>query len=590
MKKLLVRTLVLGLVISFFGMGCDNPTSSSGGDDVYSADVIIVGAGGAGMSAAIMAVDAGASVIVLEKSATYGGNTLSTNSGPSAAGSETQIAAGGIWGAYTVDQYITLHQNIRNDASLVRFLAEKSGEAINWLVGLGMVLESNNPRTAYQLSTPGKNGGEAIVPVLYSATQSRNMRILYNTRATRLIQDGGRVTGVIAAGSDGKERIFKGNSVVLATGGFGQSNEMVSMYIPSWAGLPTDEIAPTTGDGIAMAQPLGAAIVDMDQIQSMLAFEPTTKTFLPMKIMTSKTIIINANGERFSSEGSGAAAYSGSEGKGYSTDLMVEQPGKFGFLVFDSLEYDGTYQTLDSRGGVSHADTIEGLAAEIGVPVNALVETVNNWNGYVDAESDPDFGRTNGWVKISTKPFYAVKIVTGPHYCLGGLKINTNAQVLTITGDAIPGLYAAGEVTGGVHGTTRVEGAGLTDSIVFGRQAGARAAADALALEKIIATLPDDDNGHVIPGKGNFNNPDGDYEGTGAGRNGDITVKVTIKDKSIVGIIVQSNDETPAMFINVENSLIPNIITAQTLDVDTVSGSTLSSNGVINAVKNALGI
>jgi fumarate reductase flavoprotein subunit len=537
-----------------------------------------------------MAVDAGASVIVLEKSATYGGNTLSTNSGPSAAGSKVQNDAGGIWGAYTVDQYITLHQNIRNDASLVKFLAEKSGEAIDWLVGLGMELVPNE-RIAYQLSTPGKNGGEAIVPVLYSATQSRDMRILYNTRATRLIQDGGRVTGVIAVGSDGKELKFKGNSVVLTTGGFGQSNEMVSMYIPTWAGLPTDEIAPTTGDGIAMAQPLGAAIVDMDQIQSMLAFEPTTKTFLPMKIMTSKTIIVNANGVRFSSEGSGANAYTpDTVNNAYSTDRMLEQPGKFGFLIFDSVEYDSTYQTLDARGGVSHASTIEGLAAEIGVPIGALRNTVDNWNGYVDAESDPDFDRTNGWVKISTQPFYAVKIVTGPHYCMGGLKINTNAQVLTITGDAIPGLYAAGEVTGGVHGTTRQEGAGLTDSIVYGRQAGARAAADALALGKVQVTLPDDNGGHVIPGKGDFNISDGDYEGTGAGRNGTITVKVTIKDKSIVGIIVQSNDETPAMFIKVENSLIPNIITAQTLDVDTVSGVTLSSNGVINAVKDALGI
>jgi fumarate reductase flavoprotein subunit len=170
---------------------------------------------------------------------------------------------------------------------------------------------------------------------------------------------------------------------------------------------------------------------------------------------------------------------------------------------------------------------------------------------------------------------------------MGGLTISPNTQVLNTSSQVIPGLYAAGEVTGGVMGSYRIDGSALADTVVFGRQAGIKAAAYANAQGSLPLNVPSDGNqGSAV--KGNF--VDGVYTGTGAGRNGLITVRVTVEDKSITKIEVVSSDETSTMIGTVKENLIPAIIRTQSLKVDVVTGATYSSNGVLDAVADALGI
>jgi fumarate reductase flavoprotein subunit len=577
--KTSIRAGLAGFVLLGVLAACassDEAAASPMDTSTYHADVIIVGAGGAGMAAAIHAAKAGASVIILEKSSVVGGNTL-----PAQAGINALVAGD----AADINAFIMTQTNDLADPDLVKYMVVNSKLMLEWLkTDIGMVF--NTPTGTGRMYQPadGSIFAETVIPKLYADIVSKGVNVLFNMRATTLIKEGGRITGVKATDTKGNELEFKGNAVILATGGFGQDNAWVTRLRPEYKDWITSEIAPATGDGLVMAQAIDAVVVDLDQMQHSTApLEWTTHAMILGATRNGMNyIIVNNDGKRFISETETIYQQN-----------VIDQPGHFAYFVFDQtgMNIRPLLQTYFDRGIVSKGSSAGELAKNLGIDGDDFELAVTGWNAVCQGNAIDGFERAPTTEQqtqmFNTPPYYAIKFSFGLHYFMGGLKINTDTQVINTSGQVIPGLYAAGEVTGGVHGNRRVDGSALTDTFVFGRQAGIQAAAYALSQGKLAANVPSAGNqGSAL--KGNFT--DGVYTGTGRGRNGDITVQLMVEDKSITKITVLSNVETPSMFMIVENDLIPSIIRTQSVWVDTITGATYSSKGVLDAVADALGI
>jgi fumarate reductase flavoprotein subunit len=580
--------------------GCPNGTTDSdtGAPAVYSADVIVVGAGGAGMTAAIHAAQGGASVIILEKASVVGGNTLLTGSGMRALKTDDDADIQAFINEEDMASTMGggVYKNPLPNKNLVEFLVKNSLATLNWLKTLGMSFAAPSNGRTYATAN-GANFAQTAIPLLYKDIVSKDVNILFNMRATSLITEGGKVTGVKATDAKGNELTFKSNAVVLTTGGVGQNYAMVADVKPEYKDFfTTAEIAPTTGDGLVMAQAIGADVVDLDQIQLNQVVELTSHANINYGTRNSAStsfIFVNKDAQRFTDEktqGSQVAL----DGSGFPKAVM-DQPDHYAYFIFDqaAMNSAATLQDYYNRGLITLGFTVRDLAKKLRIDEDAFEATVNEWNRVVaDVANNPtdEFGRslTRGAYPLSTPPYYGVKFSVGVHYCMGGLKINTDTQVIDTSDKAIPGLYAAGEVTGGVHGSYRIDGTALADTLIFGRQAGTQAAVYALAQGRFPVKVPSDDGSQGPAAQGNFT--DGVYTGTGQGRNGAITLQVTVENKSITKIEVLLNDETPTIFVGVENKLIPAIIRTQGVKVDVVTGATYSSNGVLDAVANALGI
>ena len=258
------------------------------------------------------------------------------------------------------------------------------------------------------------------------------------------------------------------SAVVLTTGGFGANLDMVVKYKPELKGFMTTNAAGIQGQGIEMAEAIGAATVDMDQIQIHPTVEANTAALITEGLRGDGAVLINAEGKRFIDEVGTRDVVSAAE---------IAQTGSYSWLVVDQAMTDNSsvIQGYIKKGYTVTGATYEELAKAMGVDEAALAETMNNWNGYVEAKNDPDFGRTSFANPLNTAPYYAIKVTAGVHHTMGGLKINPNTEVLNENGEVIPGLFAAGEVTGGVHGANRLGGNAVADFTVFGRIAGAAA-------------------------------------------------------------------------------------------------------------------
>ena len=217
-----------------------------------------------------------------------------------------------------------------------------------------------------------------------------------------------------------------------------------------------------------MAQAIGADTVDMDQIQIHPTVEANTAALITEGLRGDGAVLINAEGKRFIDEVGTRDVVSAAE---------IAQTGSYSWLVVDQAMADASsvIQGYIKKGYTVTGETYEELGKAMGVDEAAFAETMNTWNGYVEAKNDPDFGRTSFANKLDTAPYYAIKVTAGVHHTMGGLKINTNTEVLNENGEVIPGLFAAGEVTGGVHGANRLGGNAVADFTVFGRIAGAAA-------------------------------------------------------------------------------------------------------------------
>ena len=454
------------------------------------ADVVVVGYGGAGATAAIAALDAGAEVVILEKRGARGGTTVLSGGVMHAAASSVQREHG------IEDEPEKMYQHFlnagkgMNDPELVRIVCEESAKAVDWLIELGAefrraptvggleVLVGSEPiARVHSVSYGALDGGPAFFTVLADAAEERGAEILMETIGKRLVvNEAGEVLGIVAE-KDGQDLMIKARkAVVLTTGGFTRSIEMLAAF--NRQGFYSQPLTPPalTGDGHRMAFALGADAANMSLVLGIpgLTFPGAVRASYGPNL----GILVNARGERFVDEFS---FYD------WKNKELLCQPGGYAFVVFDeALRAEvgriGADFTEDLReeiadGVVLSAETLAELAEQMDVPGGKLGDTITHWNAEVEVGLDSRFDRTVNLKPIATAPFYAVKLFSTMFDTKGGVKINHAAQVVNVWGEAIPRLYAAGQVSGGVIGEYYPgSGTALTVFLVFGRIAGRQAA------------------------------------------------------------------------------------------------------------------
>ena len=505
----------------FTGSAAEGQTAE---DKVIDTDVVVVGAGGAGMTAAITAAQAGRNVVVLESQAMVGGNSVRATGGLNAAKTPAQDEnefneAAGVektlesaandyadnetitalaetvaqqWAEYQANpvgyfdsvELMELDTMIGgkgiNDPALVETLCSNSADAIEWLSEQGIDLPSVSSfggasvkRIHRPLDDEGKvvSVGSYMIPRLESKCEEAGVEILLNTTATRILTDAeGAAVGIEASDNKtGGTVTVNAGAVILATGGFGANLDMVVEYKPDLAGFMTTNAAGAQGQGIDMAVAIGAGTVDMDQIQIHPTVEANTAALITEGLRGDGAILVNAEGNRFTDEVGTRDVVSAAE---------IAQTGSYSWLIIDQAMADASsvIQGYINNGYTVTGETYEELAGAMGVDPAAFTATMEKWNAAVAAGVDEEFGRTSFANPLDTAPYYAIKVTAGIHHTMGGLTINPQTQVLAGDGSVIAGLYAAGEVTGGVHGANRLGGNAVADFTVFGRIAGQQAA------------------------------------------------------------------------------------------------------------------
>jgi len=453
--------------------------------DHYDADVIVVGAGGAGLSAAITAAENGASVIVVEKMNNTGGNTLISGGEMAAPGNWLQEEEGIEDSADQFYQDILTGGDNENDPELVRILADNALDTAIWLrddvkVEFEDYMLFFGGHSVKRSLVPLNASGVELIEKLQAKAESLGVEIHTNTAAVELVQADGKVTAVKAQ-SDGQDITYNASKgVILATGGFGSNLEMRIANNPQMDEkiLSTNSVG-STGDGITMAEALGAQTVDMQYIQTYPTCDPETGTLLYVGDvrLEGRAILVNLEGKRFVEE---------LERRDVISLAVTEQTDGVSYLFWDeaSMEASGVnvshkkeYDNLIERGILVKADTVEEAAAHFGIDAKELQATIDRYNQYCKDGKDLEFNKRGDLVAFTDGPYYIMKSTPAIHHTMGGLKINTKAQVLTTENEVIPGLYAAGEVTGDIHGTNRLGSDAIADITVFGRIAGLNAAA-----------------------------------------------------------------------------------------------------------------
>ncbi len=502
-------------------------------DVTKDADIVVVGAGGAGETAAVTAAKAGKKVIILESQDASGGNSVRSTGGMNAAKTtyqdknqwnaggeeaalqktldsarkdyadnkdiqdladtvEKQYAdykAGGEQGYFDSVELMELDTMVGghgiNNIDLVKTLAENSSDAIDWVNDISKEVDESNSglvnvgqfggASVKRIHRPVNSDGSVIavgayiMPILDAEVKKNNVEVMYNTTADKILMKDGKAVGVEAKTKDGGKVTVNAKAVVLATGGFGANSKMVEKENPDLKGYITTNAPGAQGQGITMAEAkdVNADTVDMKQIQ----LHPTVHVdddgnahLITEGLRGDGAILVNKEGKRFTNEVGTRDAVSADENK--QTDgqawLIVDES-----MVKASAVIQGY---IDSGYTVTGSDP-KALAKAMNVDADTLQSTIDTWNADVEAKNDPDFGRTSFDHQL-TGTLYALTVQPGIHHTMGGLKINSSTEVINKDGKVIPGLFAAGEVTGGVHGANRLGGNAVADFVVFGRIAG----------------------------------------------------------------------------------------------------------------------
>lgn len=447
--------------------------AASYGAENITTDVVVVGGGGAGLSAAIAAKEKGANVVLVEKMLMLGGNTNYATAGINAANTKLQKKLG-------IEDNAELFYNDTmkggknvNNPELVKKLTTDSANIIDWLTERGADLSEvvfTGGQSAKRTHRPA--GGQAVGPVIVDAlaetAEKDGIDVRTESEVTKLIKTGDKVTGVEVK-HKGETYNITAKAVVMATGGFGANAKMVAEYKPSLEGFGSTNSPAITGEGIKMVKAVGGDLVDMTEIQTHPTVVHKKTAMITEAVRGEGAILVNREGKRFVSE---------LETRDVVSKAELEQTGKSAFLVFDQevREKLGAINGYVRKGFTVEGATVEELAGKIGVDAKGLVDTMAKYNGYVKAGEDKDFGKTVLPRELVKAPFYAIEVSPAVHHTMGGVHINTNAEVLTADGKVIPGLFAAGEITGGVHGANRIGGNAVTDITVYGKTAGENAA------------------------------------------------------------------------------------------------------------------
>ncbi len=438
-----------------------------------SADVVVIGAGGAGLAAAVESHDLGAKVVVVEKMAFPGGNTTRAAGGLNAAGTPLQQAKGTFDSAEIMFYDTMKGGHWKNDPALVRTLAEHAKDSVDWLLALGgdlrdvgLMAGASKPRT--HRPTGGALVGPEVVRTLYEAAEARKIDVRVNTKAEEILKDSsGAVSGIRVTSPEGTYTV-SAKAVVVAAGGFGANNEMVASYVPRLKGFDTTNHPGATGDGLKIAEKAGAKLIDMAEIQTHPTVVPGNGTMITEAVRGNGAILVNQEGKRF---------YNELETRDNVSAAILKQTGKKAFLFFDS---DMQKSLKATNGYIKQSYTVTGnsleeIAGKMKVPAADLKATMDAYAQAVAAKSDKQFGRADLPRPLNKAPFYAITITPAVHHTMGGIKIDPKTQVYGSNGAVIPGLFAAGEVTGGVHGGNRLGGNAQADIVTFGHIAGQQA-------------------------------------------------------------------------------------------------------------------
>ncbi len=454
---------------------------------VLNADVVIIGAGGAGLAAAVSANQNGASVIVLEKMPQVGGNTIISGSAFNAADPSRQIPQGIEDSTEKhFEQTLKGGDNLGNPV-LVRTLVENAYPTLQWLESLGMefqdhvftVLGGLWPRA----HKPVKPLGTGYIETYMNYINAHDgITVITDTKVTDIYLEEGRASVVKGQGQNGTIVAQGHKAVIVATGGFGANvdlREKYNKFWPSLVNIGTTNHPGATGDGLGLAEKVGADLVGLEYIQLLPMGDPVTGSLSGnIEQAVENRIFINKSGNRFVDEG---------QRRDVMTRALFEQEDSFMWIVLDSHNYptmdtknnfNETIQELVDQNRAVMADTLDELAVKMNVDADNLKAAVADFNRAVETGGPDGFGRTLFQYKMDTPPYFAGGRKPTVHHTMGGIRINEKAQVLDQDGNIIPGLYAAGETTGGIHGSNRLGGNALADINVFGKIAGANAAAE----------------------------------------------------------------------------------------------------------------
>ncbi|MCX8601413.1 MULTISPECIES: flavocytochrome c [unclassified Gilliamella] len=448
---------------------------AEGGDPNDKAyDVVVVGSGGAGLSAAIQAHDLGASVVVVEKMPVIGGNTNKASAGMNAAETKFQKLKGIVDSKDLFYKETLTGGKNKNNPELLRYFVENAPDAIDWLDNNGIELSGITTTGGMSIDrTHRPASGAAVGGFLISGLQKninrRGIEVMLDTNVTEILTENHKVVGVKVSEEDGSVQTIKAKAVIIATGGFSANREMVEKYRPDLKGFVTTNHKGATGSGIMILEKLGAGTVDMKEIQIHPTVEQTTSYLISESIRGGGAILVSQKGQRFVNE---------LDTRDKVSAEIINLPEHYAYILFDQQvrNENKAVEEYVSHDLVVQADTIKDLADKLSIDSNTLSQTIERYNQFAETKRDEDFGRTTGMRHpINKGPFYAIKIAPGVHHTMGGVTINTETQVLDTDKHVIQGVFAAGEVVGGVHGANRIGGNAVADIIIFGMQAGRKA-------------------------------------------------------------------------------------------------------------------
>lgn len=502
----------------------------------YSADVVIIGGGGTGLSAAATSVQAGKRTILVEKFPAVGGNTIRTGGPMNAADPEWQNTFDALPGEAatlkslmeTPDEKIDpeylddfhelqgqlkeyldsgehflfdsklLHEiqtylggkrtdlngtEIHGDYTLVKTLVDNALKSVSWLQSIGVRFDPDEVTMPVGAKwrrghKPLENQGFEYISNLQRYVKEQGGQIITDTRVQKLLKENNQIVGLEAINADGQQVIVHANAVILASGGFAANTKMVQKYNTYWTKVD-DDIATSnspaiTGDGIKLGTDVGADLVGMGFSQMMPVSDPVTgELFSGLQVPPANFVMVNNKGDRFVDE---------YESRDVLSQAAIDNGSLF-YLIADENIKGTAYNTSQEKineqveaGTLFKDDTLEGLAKQIKIDPTELVTTITKYNSYVDAGHDPEFGKDVFDLKVEKAPFYATPRKPALHHTMGGLKIDSSAHVLDTSGQPISGLYAAGEVAGGLHAGNRLGGNSLADIFTFGRIAAQTAA------------------------------------------------------------------------------------------------------------------
>ncbi|APX71684.1 flavocytochrome c [Companilactobacillus allii] len=438
-------------------------------------DLIIIGSGGTGLTSAIQAHELGLSPVILEKMPAIGGNTTRASSGMNASETSVQLDH------KIVDSMDDFYHDTfvgggkKNNPELLRYFTTHGALAIDWLAQHGIKLDdltTTGGMSVLRTHRPSSMApiGGFLVTELLKQVDAENIPLFTNVLVKELIKSDQKVSGVEIE-VDGNKSTITSDAVILATGGFGANPELLTKYRPDLAGYKTTNQPGATGDGITLAQSVGAKLVDMDQIQvHPTVQQDTDHPFLIGEAVRGEgAILVNKSAKRFVNE---------LDTRKNVTGAIDELNEKGAFLILDQGIRDRVkaIEFYDKVGLVVTGKSVEELAERIGLDAKSLVSTVDEWNQSVDKHNDTQFNRTTGMDRdISKGPFFSIHIAPAVHYTMGGVSIDSDTHVLDENGAIIAGLFAAGEIAGGLHGNNRIGGNSIAETVVFGRQAGQQA-------------------------------------------------------------------------------------------------------------------